>query len=269
MTAISASTVDIGSGRMTPLRAAQHSLTLAWRSIIKLKHSPEQLLDVTLQPIIFVVLFVFIFGGAISHNWRTYLQFVLPGLLAQTVAFSSMGIGVALNTDISKGVFDRFRSLPIARSAPLVGAVLGDAIRYVTAMVVLIGFSVALGFRFHNGLWAGLGACLLALVFALSLSWIPTLLGLVMRAPEAVQGIGFVLMFPLTFGSNVFTPTATLPGWMQAWVKINPVTHLVNAVRGLMLGGPIAGQVLWTLGWCVALVAIFAPFALRAYRRHT
>lgn len=269
MTATTARTLDLGRGRMTPLRAAQHSATLAWRSLAKLKHSPEQLLDVTLQPIIFVVLFVFIFGGAISHNWHSYLQFVLPGLMVQTVAFSSMGIGVALNTDISKGVFDRFRSLPIARSAPLVGAVLGDAIRYLTAMVVLLAFSSALGFRFHNGFWCGLCACLLSLLFALSLSWLPTLMGLLLRTPESVQGIGFVLMFPLTFGSNVFTKTSTLPGWMQAWVKINPVTHLVNSVRGLMLGGPVAGQVLWTLAWCVGLVAVFAPLALRAYRRRT
>jgi oleandomycin transport system permease protein len=254
---------------INPVRAARHAMTLAWRNIVKLRHSPEALLDVTLQPIIFVLLFVFIFGGAVSHSWHSYLTFVMPGLMAQTVVFGTMGIGVALATDLSKGVFDRFRSMPIARSAPLIGAVLGEIVRYSVSVLVLVGFSMSIGYRFHEGMLGAIAACLLALLFALSMSWITTLLGLVLGKPEAVQGLGFVVMFPLTFGSNVFTQTATMPGWVQAWVKINPVTHLVDAVRGLTNGGAVASPVLWTLGWCAALVAVFAPLAVNRYRRQT
>lgn len=252
-----------------PFAVIRHSLTLAGRSILKIKRSPEQLIDVTLQPIIFTVLFVYLFGGAISGSQHEYLQFVLPALMVQTVLFASLSIGVNLNTDIQKGVFDRFRSLPIPRSAPLVGAVLGDIVRFLTSIVVLLGFGYAIGFRIGTDPFQALLACLLVLAFALSLSWVAVLIGMLVREPGTVQGIGFLLMFPLTFGSSMFVPVNTLPGWLQAWVKVNPVTHLVEAARGLMVTGDIGWPVTQSLLWSIGITAVFAPLAVRAYRRRT
>ena len=245
----------------------RHSLTLAWRNIIRIRHNPEQLIDVTLQPIIFILLFVFVFGGAISSNWHDYLPFVLPGIMAQTVVFATMNTGVNLSTDITKGVFDRFRSLPIARSAPLIGAVLGDLVRYIVVMVVILAFGMALGFRIHTDPWSAAAACLLVLLFALAFCWITVFIGLIARTPGSVQGISFLLMFPLTFGSNVFSATSSMPGWLQAWVKVNPVTQLVNSVRGLLLNGPVAGPVWHTLAWSAGFVLVFGSLAIRAYRK--
>ena len=252
-----------------PFALIRHSFILAGRSILKIKRSPEQLIDVTLQPIIFTVLFVYLFGGAIAGSQHDYLQFVLPALMVQTVLFASLSIGVNLNTDIQKGVFDRFRSLPIPRSAPLVGAVLGDIVRFVTSIVVLIGFGYAIGFRIGTDPFQALLACLLVLAFALSLSWVAVLIGMLVSNPGTVQGVGFLLMFPLTFGSSTFVPVNTLPGWLQAWVKVNPVTHLVEAARGLMVGGDVAWPVTQSLLWTIGITAVFAPLAVRAYRRRT
>ena len=256
--------------RSRPFAWIEQSLTLAWRNIIRIRQNPEALADVTFQPIIFLLLFVFVFGGAIAPGgWQGYLQFVLPGILVQSVVFSTLGTGIALNDDFAKGVFDRFRSLPISRLAPLVGAVLGDAVRYVVSIVILMTSGFALGFRFHNGVGNGLLALLLVLTFALSLCWIWVWLGLKMKTAQGVQGVAFLVMFPLTFGSNIFVKTSTLPGFMQSWVSVNPVAHLFDAMRGLMLGGPIQKPLLLTLAWMVGLVAVFAPMAIRAYRRRT
>jgi oleandomycin transport system permease protein len=265
------STMTLPKATTRPWSWVEQSLTLAWRNIVRIRQNPEALADVTFQPIIFTLLFVFVFGGAIAGEggWRSYLQFVLPGLLAQGVIFATMGTGVALNDDFAKGVFDRFRSLPISRSAPLVGAVLGDAVRFTTSIVILMSFSLILGFRFHNGIGFGLLACLLALGFALSVCWIWVWLGLKLRTSQAVQGVAFLVMFPLTFGSNVFVDPKTLPSAMQTFVNVNPVKHLVDTMRGLMLGGPIQGPLLWTLAWMAGFVAVFAPLAIRAYRRRT
>jgi oleandomycin transport system permease protein len=257
--------------RRTPWSWLEQSLTLAWRNIVRIRQNPEALADVTFQPIIFTVLFVFVFGGAVAGGggWQEYLQFVLPGLLVQSVVFATMGTGVGLNDDFAKGVFDRFRSLPISRSAPLVGAVLGDAVRFLCSIVILVTFALILGFRFHNGLGFGLLACALALAFALSLCWTWVWIGLKMKTAQGVQGVAFLVMFPLTFGSNVFVPLNTLPTWLQHFVNVNPIKHLVDTMRGLMLGGPIQGPLLWTLAWMAAFVAVFAPLAIGSYRRRT
>jgi oleandomycin transport system permease protein len=257
------------SSKVRPFPLVRHSVTLAGRAIIKLKRNPEQLLDVTLQPIIFTVLFVYLFGGAIAGSQHDYLQFVLPALMVQSVLFSSLSIGVNLNTDIEKGVFDRFRSLPIPRSAPLIGAVLGDVVRFMTSIVVLMAFGYLIGFRIATDPFSAALACLLVLIFALSLSWVAVLIGMVVNNPGTVQGIGFLLLFPLTFGSSMFVKVSTMPGWLQAWVKVNPVTHLVEASRGLMLGGDVALPVTQSLLWSAGIVAVFAPLAVRAYRRRT
>ena len=257
--------------RSRPFAWVQQSLTLAWRNIVRIRQNPEALADVTFQPIIFLVLFLFVFGGAIAQGgtWHDYLPYLLPGLLVQTVVFSTMGTGVALNDDFAKGVFDRFRSLPIARIAPLVGAVLGDAVRYTLSIVILMGTGFALGFRFENGVGNGLLALLIVLLFALSMCWIWVWLGLTLRTAQGVQGVAFLVMFPLTFGSNVFVQTDTLPGFLQAFVNVNPVKYLVDTMRALMLGGDLQKPLLITLAWMVGLVAVFAPLAIRAYRRRT
>ncbi|HEY4457448.1 MAG TPA: ABC transporter permease [Pseudonocardiaceae bacterium] len=252
---------------INPARAMRHSLSLAGRSIIRIRKNPENLLDVTIQPILFLVMFVFLFGGAISGNWHVYLQTLVPGLMVQNTLFASMGTGYSLSNDISKGVFDRFRSLPIARSAPLVGAVIGDAVRFVVAMVILLGFAMILGFRVHtNPLFAVLAVALM-IVAGLALCWLGVWVGMLLSAPTAAQGVMVAVMMPLTFGSNVFVPSSTMPGWLQAWTTISPVSKLVDVSRGLMLGGPIAAPLLWAAIWMIGFAAVFFPLAMVAYRR--
>ena len=252
-----------------PFPLLRHSLVLAGRAVRKIRRTPEQFIDVTLQPIIFVILFVYVFGGAISGSTHDYLQYVLPAIMVQTVLFSSLSIGVNLNTDIKKGVFDRFRSLPIGRSAPLIGAVSAEVVRFSTSVIVLMGFGYALGFRVGTDPLSALAGCLLAIAFALCMSWVAVFLGTWLRESGAVQGIGFLVMFPLTFGSNMFVPTSSLPGWLQGWVRINPVTHLTDAIRGLLVGGPVAGPVGWSVLTGAIILAIFAPLAVATYRRKT
>ncbi len=250
-----------------PLGVVRHSLILAGRAITKIRRTPEQLLDVTLQPILFTTVFVYLFGGAITGSTHDYLQFVLPALMLQTLLFSSVSIGVNLNTDIEKGIFDRFRSLPIARAAPLVGAVLGDVVRFLVSIVVELTFGYIIGFRVTTNPLLALAGCLLALGFTMALSWVFVWLGLILRTSGSVQGFGFMFMFPLTFGSNMLVQASTLPSWLQHWVTINPVSHLTDAVRALMVGGPTAGPVIWSLVWGAGIVLVFAPLAVRAYRR--
>lgn len=250
------------------------SLILARRTVTKMFRNPEQFLDVTLQPVIFTVLFVYIFGGAVAHGTQAYLPFVVPGIIVQTIMFTSLTIGVNLNTDIQKGVFDRFRSLPIARSAPLFGAVLGDIVRHTIAVTVTLGFAAIIGFRVTTSWYELLLAVVMIVVFAVSLCWVSVFIGMLARSSGAVQGISFLIVFPLTFGSSTFVPASTLPDWLQGWVAINPVTHVIEAMRGL-LSGPSAlapgetlgGQLLWVLASCVVLVAVFFPLATWAYRK--
>ena len=225
----------------------RHALVLAKRNLIKLTRTPEQLIDVTLQPIIFLALFLYVFGGAIAHgSHHDYLQFLLPGLIGQTIAMSSISIGQNMNADIAKGVFDRFRSLPIARSVPLVGAVLADFFRYLLLCVILLGFGYALGFRITTNPLLLLAALGISICFALAFAWVSLWVGMTVRTAGAVQGVMFLLIFPLSFGSNVFVQASTMPGWLQAFVNVNPLSHLVSAVRGLLLGGPVATQIGWT-----------------------
>ena len=252
-----------------PFALLRHSMALAGRNLRKIQRTPEQLIDVTIQPIIFVGMFVYLFGGAVAHSTHDYLQYVLPSIMVQTVMFSTVSIGVNLNTDIQKGVFDRFRSLPIARSAPLIGAVTADLVRYTVAIASTMVFGVIIGFRVQTDPFRAFGALLLVELFALSLCWVSVFLGMIVRSPGAVQGIGFLALFPLTFASSTFVPVGTLPGWLQAFVHINPVTHLLAAVRGLMLGGDVAWPLTQSLLWSAGLLVVFFPLALRAYRRRT
>jgi oleandomycin transport system permease protein len=249
-------------------RNIRHAFVLAKRNLVKTTRTPEQLIDVTIQPIIFLLLFVYVFGGAIGGGSRHhYLQFLLPGLLGQGIAMGSIALGQNMNADIERGVFDRFRSLPIARSVPLVGAVLADFVRYLILCVMFLGFGYAIGFRVETNPLGLLGAVALAIAFALCFCWLSLWVGLKARTPGSVQGIMFLLIFPLSFGSSAFVQTDTMPGWLQAWTKINPITRLVDSMRGLMLGGPVADNLLITFGWMAGLLAVFVPLALRAYKR--
>jgi len=254
--------------RPSPYATLRHSVALARRSLVKMARTPEALIDVTLQPVIFLAMFTYIFGGAIAAgSQHNYLQFLLPGMLGQTIAMAGISLGQNLNSDIEKGVFDRFRSLPIARSAPLVGAVLADLVRYLLLFVVVIGTGLLMGFEFGTGPLAVLAALGLSVGFGLAFSWVSVWVGMWARTPGAVQGVMFMLVLPLSFGSNTFVPTETMPGWLQAFVNVNPITHLVSAVRGLMVGGPVATPVAWTAAWIAGLLVVFFPLALRAYKR--
>jgi ABC-2 type transport system permease protein len=246
--------------------ALSASLTFGWRALLKIKHVPEQLFDVTAFPIMFTLMFTYLFGGALAGSTGEYLQFLLPGILVQTVVFITIYTGFGLNTDITKGVFDRFRSLPIWRPAALVGALLGDAARYTMASTMVIVLGLILGFRPDSGVAGVLLSVVLLLVFSFSLSWIWTALGLVLRTPNSVMGVSMMVLFPLTFASNIFVDPQTMPSWLQAIVGANPITHLVTAVRGLMHGTVTAGQIGWVLLISGALIVVFAPLTMYLYR---
>lgn len=256
------------SSRSRPPRPTRlsASLTFGWRAMLKIKHLPVQLFDVTAFPIMFVLLFTYLFGGALADSPRAYLQDLLPGMLVMTVLWITMYTGMALNTDISKGVFDRFRSLPIWRPAVLVGMLLADAVRFTIASTVVIVLGLALGFRPDGGVGGVVAAVALLLVFSFSLSWVWTALGQRVRTPESVMQMSMTVLFPLTFASNVFVDPDTMPGWLQPFVDHNPITHLASSSRGFMHGDVESAAVAWVLGWSVALIAVFAPLTMRLYR---
>jgi ABC-2 type transport system permease protein len=248
-----------------PGRLAQ-ALTFGWRGMLKVKHVPEQLLDVTVTPVMFLLLFTYLFGGAIAGSTSAYLDYTLPGLLVMSVLFTTVYSGVSLNTDLTKGVVDRFRSLPIWRPAPLLGSLLGDSVRYVVAGTVIIGVGVALGYRPDGGVGGALAALALVVVFSFGLSWVFSVLGLLMRSPNAVMNAGFMGIFPLTFLSNVFVDPATLPGPLEAFVQVNPISVLATASRSLMAGTPDGTAIAVSLAVAAALAAVFLPVTTRLYR---
>ncbi len=251
-----------------PSRAATAGV-FWWRAMLKIKHIPEQLFDVTMFPVIFLLMFTYLFGGALAGSTGAYLQQVLPGILAMTVAMITMYTGLTLNRDIEKGIHDRFRSLPIWRPAPLVGALLADAVRYTIAATVILTLGVVLGFRPEAGPVGVVLAVALLLVFCFGLSWIWTLLGLKMRSENALMGVSMMVLFPLTFVSNVFVPPETLPTFLESVVEINPLTLLVTAMRGLIHGAEVSAEIGIVLAVSGGLVALFGPLTLRAYARHT
>ena len=251
-----------------PKRASAMSsaLTFGWRGMLKVKHVPEQLLDVTITPVMFVLMFTYLFGGAVAGSTSEYLDYILPGILVMSVLFTTVYSGVALNTDLTKGVVDRFRSLPIWRPAPLVGSLLGDSVRYVLAGIVIIALGMILGFRPGAGLPGAAAALGLVVVFAFGLSWVFTTLGLVLRTPNAVLNAGFMGIFPLTFLSNVFVDPKTLPKGLEAFVEVNPISILATCSRGLMEGNADGGDITIVLATALVLTAIFAPITTRLYR---
>jgi ABC-2 type transport system permease protein len=257
------------SSTTRPPRASALSaaMTFGWRGMLKVKHVPEQLLDVTITPVMFVVLFTYLFGGAVAGSTGEYLDYILPGILVMSVLFTTVYSGVALNTDLTKGVVDRFRSLPIWRPAPLVGSVLGDSVRYLVAGTVIIVLGVVLGYRPEAGVPGVLAALALVIVFAFGLSWVFTTIGLLLRSPNAVMNAGFMGIFPVTFLSNVFVEPETLPSALEAFVNVNPISILADASRGLMEGNADAGDIGISLATAAALTAVFAPLTTRLYRR--
>jgi ABC-2 type transport system permease protein len=246
--------------------ALSAALTFGWRGMLKIKHVPEQLIDVTMTPVLFLLMFTYMFGGAIAGSTGEYLEFLLPGVLVMSVLFTTVYSGVSLNTDVTKGVVERFRSLPIWRPAPLVGAVLGDSVRYLVAATVVVVLGMIMGYRPDAGLPGVVAAIALVVLFSFSLAWVFTTVGLLMRAPNAVMNAGFMALFPITFLSNTFVEPETLPGWLEAFVNVNPISHLVSAVRGVMDGGASAGDIWVVLGTAAVLTAVFAPLTVRLYR---
>jgi ABC-2 type transport system permease protein len=234
--------------------------------MLKVKHVPEQLLDVTITPVMFVLMFTYLFGGAIAGSTGEYRDYILPGILVMSVLFTTVYSGISINTDLTKGVVHRFRSLPIWRPAPLVGALLGDTMRYLLAGLVIIALGLVLGFRPDAGPLGVVAALALVIVFAFGLSWVFTTLGLLMRSPNAVMNAGFMGIFPLTFLSNVFVEPETLPSALETFVEVNPISILATASRGLMEGNAVAGEIAIVLATAAALTAVFAPLTTRLYR---
>lgn len=252
---------------VTLRQTVANSLTMAYRGILKIKHNPEQLFDVTLQPIIFTLMFTYIFGGAISGDVKAYLPVIIPGILVQTVITTSIVTGTQLREDMDKGVFDRFKSLPIARISPLAGALTADMVRYLIATTLTVVMGLIMGYRPGGGVLGVLGAAVLVIVCSFAISWIWALMGMLASKASTVQGYSMLILFPLTFMSPAFVPVATMPGWMQGFIKVNPISHIIYAVRDLMNYGHIGSEFGWSLFGSAVVVAVFAPLTVRMYMR--
>lgn len=254
-------------GRPQPASAFSSVVTLAWRAMLKIKHVPFQLFDVTVTPIMFTLLFTYIFGGALAGTPREYIQYLLPGIVVQTVLFITVYTGVGLNSDIKKGLYDRFRSLPMWQPSPLLGALAGDVFRYSVASLLILIVGFILGFRPNGGALGVLAAVGLVLVFCFAMSWLWIIVGMLVKSPESVMTTSFVFLMPLTFASDIFVGLSTMPGWLQAVVGKNPVTLLARASRDLMHGKPAASDVTWVLIASGLIVLVAAPIAMRLYRK--
>jgi ABC-2 type transport system permease protein len=246
--------------------ALSASITHGWRAMLKIKHVPEQLFDVTMFPVMMLLMFTYLFGGALEGSTGDYLQYFLPGILVATVVMITMYTGVGLNIDAEKGIFDRFRSLPTWRPAAIVGALLGDALRYAIASIVIVGLGVAIGYRPEDGLVGVVLGVLVLLGFAFSLSWVWTFLGLVLKTEKSVMSVSMMFLFPLTFASNIYVDPNTMPGWLQGFVDVNPITLVATAVRGLMDGTAQASQLGWVALASAVLLATFGPLTMHRYR---
>jgi ABC-2 type transport system permease protein len=258
----------VGSrSRPAPANGMSAALTFAWRALLKIKHVPEQLADVIGIPLLFTVLFTYLFGGALTGSTHSYLQFLLPGTLVLAVVFLTVYSGVTLNADLSTGAFDRFRSMPTWRPAPIIGGLIGDAGRYLLASLLVLGLGYAMGFRAGGGAVGLVAATGLVVLFGLALSWVWTAVGAVLRAPSAVLSVGLVVLFPLTFMSNVFVDPKTMPAWLRDVAHANPVTHLVTAERGLLHGTANVGEIGWVLVAAAVLTIVFAPLTMYLYGR--
>jgi ABC-2 type transport system permease protein len=263
-----AAAVARSRSRVTLSETISQTLVMAWRSLVKMRRNLEQFFDVTIQPLLFTAMFAYLFGGAISGNVHTYLPLLIPGIVAQTVLTTCMSTGVNLREDMEKGVFDRFKALPMSRIAPLAGPMVADLVRYLIAASLTFVMGVIIGYRPGGGVLGVLGAIVLAVFTGWALAWIFTWFGTIAKSARAVQGYSMLILFPLTFLSNAFVPVTTLPGWLQAFVKVNPVSHLVSATRDLANNGTVTAEVGWTLLAGLVVITVFAPLSVRSYRRH-
>jgi ABC-2 type transport system permease protein len=254
--------------RNTLTETVVQTLIMAWRSLVKMRRNLEQFFDVTLQPLLFTAMFAYLFGGAVSGGVHNYLPLLIPGIVAQTVLTTCMSTGTQLREDMDKGVFDRFKALPMARIAPLAGPMIADLVRYLIAASLTFVMGVIIGYRPGGGVLGVVGAIALAIFTGWSLAWIFTWIGTIAKSARAVQGISMMILFPLTFLSNAFVNVDTLPGWLQAFVKVNPVSYLVSAARALANSGTITADVGWTVLTGLLVIAVFAPLSVRSYRRN-
>lgn len=247
--------------------AVSDSLDVTWRNLLSFARTPQALVFAVIQPVLFVLLFRYAFGGAIQVPGIPYIDYLMPGIFAQAVAFGALGTAVGLSTDIRSGLLERFRTLPMSRMAILAGRTLADLARNLLVLVFMVGVGFAVGFRVHAGVpafFAGLG---LVVLFGYAMSWGFVALGLRVSDPEAAQAAGVPIMFLLVFASSAFVPLATMPGWLQTVAGHQPVNALVTALRPLVLGGPTASHVLVSLAWSCGMLVVFAPLALRQYQR--
>ena len=247
-------------------RVLRNTLTMAWRAMLHIRREPELATDAVFIPVLFTLFFTYLFGGALSGSPHEYLRFLLPGTLVLTVLLITVTAGVSLNTDRARGTLDRFRSMPIWQPSVIVGGLIGDMARYLLATCLVLAMGLLMGYRPAGGAGGTVLAVALVLVFAFSVSWIWTALGLALRSAQAVTVLSFTVQLPLTFASNVFVSPATMPGWLRAFVNVNPVSHLVTAERTLMAGTATAGQVGWVLLASAALIAVFGPLTMHLYR---
>jgi ABC-2 type transport system permease protein len=251
--------------RPSPRETLSQTFTLAWRAIKKMQRNFEQMFDVTIQPILFTAMFAFIFGGAIAGGVKGYLPLIIPGLIGQTVLTACVATGVQIREDMDKGVFDRFKSLPIARIAPLAGPMLADMLRYLLASLLTFATGIAIGYRPGGGVLGVAGAIVLAVLTGWSLAWIFAWFGTIGRSAQGVQGISLMIMFPLTFLSNAFVPTSSMPSWLEAFANVNPVSLVIKALRDLANDGQITANVGFAFVGLLVVVAIFMPLAVRSY----
>ena len=243
------------------------TVVIAKRNLLRIPHQPDLLLAYTIQPVVFIVLFVYVFGGAITTPGLDYADFLMPGIITQSIAFGGFVTAIGLNEDLRKGLIDRFRSLPMARSAVLAGRTLADVVLNAFSLTVMIVVGFAVGFGFDSPVYEVVGGIGLLLLFGYAFSWVFALMGMVASSPESAQSVGFLAIFPLTFASSAFVPTDSMPSWLEAFAEINPFTIVVNAVRALWLDTPAGNYVWGALAWTLGIIVVFAPLAVRAYRR--
>ena len=243
------------------------TLVIAKRNLLRIPRQPDLLIAYTIQPVMFIVLFVYVFGGAINTPGYDYVDFLMPGIITQSISFGGFVTAIGLNEDLRKGLIDRFRSLPMARSAVLAGRTLADVALNSFSLLVMIVVGVVVGFSFHSPVYEVVAGIALLLLFGYAFSWFFALMGMVASSPESAQSVGFLAIFPLTFASSAFVPTASMPSWLRAFADVNPFTIVVNAVRALWLDAPAGNYVWGALAWTLGMIAVFAPLAVRAYRR--
>jgi ABC-2 type transport system permease protein/oleandomycin transport system permease protein len=266
MTAVAVPVAD--PGLVTRTRwAVSDTLTITRRNLLVWMRVPAYIVFTVIQPVMFVLLFVYVFGGAIPVPGTSYVNFLMPGIIAQTAAFATFGTAIALAQELQKGVIDRLKSMPMARSAVLAGRLVADTGRMLITILIIVGVGYAVGFRFENGFAMAVAMIVLATVFGLAVCCVAAFTGLAIGDEESVQAFGLIWLFPLTFVSSAFVPVSTMPGWMQAFANHQPVTYVVNAMRAMALGGPIAANLWWSIAWLAAIFIVFAPLAVRAYRR--